>query len=124
MTVTIEAPGLARTAAVAPTSDRGFRVTILGLGGYGSARLSQVTDARLVTVTGTVTRVMAKGRTLLLQLRSADGRTGLISLDMVRALAIPASLYAVGQDVRIGGVARNHSLFASPYVAVRTITAA
>ena len=124
MTVVIEAPALARTAVAAPTSDRRFRVTFLGLSGYGSALLSQVTDARLVTVTGTVTRVMAKGRTILLQLRSTDGHTGLISLDMARALAIPAGLYAVGQAVRIGGVACNHSLFASPYVAARTLTAA
>jgi len=124
MTVIIEAPALARTAVAAPTSDRRFRVTFLGLSGYGSALLSQVTDARLVTVTGTITRVMAKGRTILLQLRSSDGHTGLISLDMARALAIPAGLYAVGQAVRIGGVARNHSLFASPYVAARTLTAA
>ena len=124
MTVVIEAPALARTAVAAPTSDRRFRVAFLGLSGYGSALLSQVTDARLVTVTGTVTRVMAKGRTILLQLRSTDGHSGLISLDIARALAIPADLYAVGQAVRIGGVARNHSLFASPYVAARTLTAA
>ena len=124
MPVIIEAPALARTAVPAPTSDRRFRVTFLGLSGYGSALLSQVTDARLVTVTGTITRIMLKRRTILLQLRSTDGHTGLISLDTARALTMPVELYAFGRAIRINGVARNHSLFATPYVAVRTLTAA
>lgn len=123
MTVTIEAPAVARTAAVAPTSERKFRVTVLGLSGYGSVLLSQVTDARQVTVTGTVTQVGVKGRALLLELRSADGYAGLISLDMALALSIPADLYTVGRSVRISGIARTASQFESPYVAVRTIAA-
>ena len=123
MTVTIDAPALTATA-IRPQTDRWFRVVFLGLGGRGRAPLHQVTDARLVTVTGQVSGLWLEGRTVWLQLRAADGNSGLIALDMARALDIPAALYGVGQRVQVHGVARTHRRMKTPHVAVRELTAA
>lgn len=125
MTIAFEAPALATTAAVSATqTDTDFAVTYLGLMGYVTSPLHQVDDARLVTVAGTVVdAAWDEDRTIWLQLRTDDGATGLVGLDMAVALPLPAQLYAVGRRVAIRGVARTHYRFAASYVAVRTLAA-
>jgi hypothetical protein len=123
MTAIIDTPIATTAAGRGPRTDARFCVTYLGLGGYRQAPLHQVADARLVTVTGTIIGIGMQGRTVWLTLRSADGHSGRIALDMTQALAMTPDQYGVGRPVRITGVARNNWL-GGPRVAVRTLTAA
>jgi len=125
MTIAFEAPAFTTTAPRrTEQTDARFAATFLGLMGKVTAPLRRITDARLATVTGTVIETWDEGRTIWLRLRTANGATGLISLDMARALTIPASLYAVGHRVEIRGVAHTHRNLDTPFVAVRELVAA
>ncbi|WP_404870967.1 hypothetical protein ACI1MP_37585 (plasmid) [Kitasatospora griseola] len=119
MTTTLDTP--TTTAPAATDIGTAFRATFLGLSGLATAPLHRLTDARLVTATATITDRRFTGRTVWLHLRADDGACGLARLDLAAAMTTPADHYAVGQHVRLVGVARTHRNLAVPYIAVRQL---
>jgi hypothetical protein len=122
MTVAIEAPAF--TTVRRPQFDARFRATFLGFAGRCTEPLRRITDARLVTAVGEITDAWFEGRTIWLQLRSDDGASGRVGLDMSVALPVPPEDYAVGRRIQVRGVARTHRVLDHPYIAVRTLAAA